>query len=172
MTGAVLLRVQRPSDIPLESLHGRKDDLGRTLRLTTRSILESVVARRVLARRAAGRGDGRVRSVGRLREELEIDDRVNTIVWCLAAEPEPTAAPRATLTDVIEPGTSASRSGSRRWAVGHAGRRPGCVERSAQAAGVGRRSARTGVGRSSPTSPIRCALATGRFRIHWSPAST
>lgn len=29
----VLLRVEKPSDIPLESLHGRKDDVGRTLRL-------------------------------------------------------------------------------------------------------------------------------------------
>ena len=30
---------QRPSAIPLESLHGRKDDLGRTLRLTVRAVL-------------------------------------------------------------------------------------------------------------------------------------
>ena len=36
---AVLLRVQRPSDIPLESLHGRKDDVGRTIRLTVREVL-------------------------------------------------------------------------------------------------------------------------------------
>jgi ABC-type antimicrobial peptide transport system permease subunit len=35
----VLLRIQRPSDIPLESLHGRKDDVGRTVRLTVRGIL-------------------------------------------------------------------------------------------------------------------------------------
>jgi ABC-type lipoprotein release transport system permease subunit len=35
----VLVRVQRPSDIPLESLHGRKDDVGRTIRLTVRQVL-------------------------------------------------------------------------------------------------------------------------------------
>ena len=35
---AMLVRVQRPSDIPLESLHGRKDDVGRTLRLTVRAV--------------------------------------------------------------------------------------------------------------------------------------
>src|SRR5688572_31051318 len=29
----ILVRVQRPTDVPLESLHARKDDLGRTLRL-------------------------------------------------------------------------------------------------------------------------------------------
>ena len=37
--GIVLLRLQRPSDIPLESLHGRKDEVGRTLRLSVRQIL-------------------------------------------------------------------------------------------------------------------------------------
>ena len=49
---AVLVRVQRPSEIPLESLHGRKEDLGRTLRLTVRAVRPRVGARRVLARSA------------------------------------------------------------------------------------------------------------------------
>ena len=31
---ALLLRVEKPSAIPLESLHGRKDDVGKTIRLT------------------------------------------------------------------------------------------------------------------------------------------
>jgi hypothetical protein len=39
--GAVLVRVARPSAVPLESLHGRKDDAGRTLRLTVRAVLGS-----------------------------------------------------------------------------------------------------------------------------------
>ena len=33
---AILLRVEKPSAIPLETLHGRKDDIGRTMRLTMR----------------------------------------------------------------------------------------------------------------------------------------
>ena len=37
----MLLRIQRPSDIPLESLHGRKDDVGRTVRLTVHRILSA-----------------------------------------------------------------------------------------------------------------------------------
>ena len=37
--GTVLLRIQRPSDIPLESLHGRKDDVGRTIRVTVRAVV-------------------------------------------------------------------------------------------------------------------------------------
>src|SRR5579863_5299348 len=35
----VLLRVEKPSVIPLESLHGRKEDVGRTLRFTAREPL-------------------------------------------------------------------------------------------------------------------------------------
>jgi len=35
----VLLRAEKPSAIPVESLHGRKDDVGRTLRLTARGSL-------------------------------------------------------------------------------------------------------------------------------------
>ena len=34
----VLLRVERPSAIPIESLHGQKEDPGRTLRLTVRAV--------------------------------------------------------------------------------------------------------------------------------------
>jgi ABC-type lipoprotein release transport system permease subunit len=36
---SLLLRIQKPSDIPVESLHGRKEDLGSTLRLTVRDML-------------------------------------------------------------------------------------------------------------------------------------
>ncbi|MGH9883146.1 MAG: ABC transporter permease, partial [Pyrinomonadaceae bacterium] len=38
---ALLLRVEKPSEIPVESLHSRKEDLGRTLRLTTREVLST-----------------------------------------------------------------------------------------------------------------------------------
>jgi ABC-type antimicrobial peptide transport system permease subunit len=36
---SLLLNVEKPSDIPIESLHGRKEEQGRTLRLTVKSIL-------------------------------------------------------------------------------------------------------------------------------------
>ena len=35
----MLARVQRPSEIPLESLQGRKESTGSTLRLTVRGIV-------------------------------------------------------------------------------------------------------------------------------------
>jgi ABC-type antimicrobial peptide transport system permease subunit len=38
---ALLLRVEKPSAIPLESLHGRKDDPGRTIRLSVGATLEA-----------------------------------------------------------------------------------------------------------------------------------
>ena len=77
---AVLVRVQRPSDIPLESLHGRKDDVGRTLRLTVRATLDASA----LGDFSLESQQGDVLSVfvplARLREELEVGDRVNTIL--------------------------------------------------------------------------------------------
>lgn len=76
----VLLRVQRPSDIPLESVHGRKDDLGRTLRLTVRAIVPaSAMGEFSLEAQQAD-----VRAVfvplSQLQEELEVGSRVNTIL--------------------------------------------------------------------------------------------
>src|SRR4029077_11372224 len=35
----VLVRVDRPSAIPIESLHGRKEDAGRTLRLSVHAVV-------------------------------------------------------------------------------------------------------------------------------------
>lgn len=81
---AVLVRVQRPSDIPLESVHGRKDDVGRTLRLTTRNVLDVSS----LGEFSLDAQQGEVKAVfiplDRLQEELEIADRANTILLARA----------------------------------------------------------------------------------------
>ena len=77
---AVLVRVERPSAIPVESLHGRKEDLGRTLRLSVRAVIG-----------AAEMGDfslqaqqGDVRAVfvplRRLQEDLGVAGRVNALL--------------------------------------------------------------------------------------------
>ena len=39
--GTIVVRVERPSTIPIESLQGRKDHFGRTLRLTVRAVLSA-----------------------------------------------------------------------------------------------------------------------------------
>jgi len=86
---AVLLRVEKPSAIPLESLHGRKEDVGRTLRFTAHEPLA-----------ASGLGDfslrpqqGPVRAIfvplRRLERDLGETGKVNTILIAR----EPTAVP-------------------------------------------------------------------------------
>ena len=78
--GTVLVRVQRPSDIPLESVHGRKDDLGRTLRLTVRAVVAAVDVGEFSLE--AQQADVRALFVplSQLQEELEVGSRVNTIL--------------------------------------------------------------------------------------------
>ena len=78
----ILLRVQKPSAIPLESLHGRKDENGKTIRLTM-----SGVARREFSLRAQ---QADVRAIylplHRLQRELAEPGKVNTIL--MASRPD------------------------------------------------------------------------------------
>ena len=75
----VLLRLQKPSAIPLESLHGRKDDAGRTIRLTVRAVLPRPLGEFSLQPQ---QGDVRAAFVplSRLQQELDLGDRVNTLL--------------------------------------------------------------------------------------------
>jgi putative ABC transport system permease protein len=81
----VLVRVQRPSDIPLESLHARKDDLGRTMRLAVREIVPAAS----LGEFALDPQQGDVRAVfvplSDLQREIEVGARVNTLL--VSAQP-------------------------------------------------------------------------------------
>ena len=99
---AVLVRVERPSSIPVESLHGRKDDLGRTLRLNVRAVLD-----------APEMGDfslqaqqGEVRAVfvplRRLQQDLDVANRANTLLVADSPSPGVDEGRRATaLSDLI-----------------------------------------------------------------------
>jgi putative ABC transport system permease protein len=49
---SLLVNVEKPSDIPVESLHGRKEDQGRTLRLTIKAHLQHSVISRSYRNRA------------------------------------------------------------------------------------------------------------------------
>jgi ABC-type lipoprotein release transport system permease subunit len=73
----LLVRVEQPSEIPLESLHARKDDLGRTLRVSVRASSES-------AEFAVRAQQADVRSVfvplRRLQRDLRQTGKVNTIL--------------------------------------------------------------------------------------------
>ncbi len=77
---SILVRVQRPTDVPLESLFGRKDDLGRTLRLTVRVVQPASA----LGEFSLEPGQGDVRAVfvplTRVQQELGAQGRVNTLL--------------------------------------------------------------------------------------------
>jgi putative ABC transport system permease protein len=76
----ILIRVQRPTDIPLESLHGRRDNVGQTLRLTVRRVLPASL----LGEFALDAQQGDVRAVfvplSRLQQDLAVERRVNTLL--------------------------------------------------------------------------------------------
>ncbi len=77
---ALLLRVQKPSEIPAESLHSRKEDLGSTLRLTMREALAS----EALGEFSVQPQQGSVRAVfiplAALQKELGQPGKVNLIL--------------------------------------------------------------------------------------------
>jgi ABC-type lipoprotein release transport system permease subunit len=74
----ILLRIPKPSAIPLETLHGRKDDVGRTIRLT---LGQTVDPRHEFSLRMQ---QGDVRAVyvplARLQRDLNQPGKVNTIL--------------------------------------------------------------------------------------------
>jgi hypothetical protein len=77
---SVLVRLQKPSAIPAEWLHGRKDDAGRALRFTVRQILPP----EQLGDFSLRPQQGVVRAVfvplSRLQKELELPGKANTIL--------------------------------------------------------------------------------------------
>ena len=82
---SLLLRLEKPTDIPLESLHGRKDDPGKTIRLN-RVFTQS---RDLLGEFSLQPQQGVVRamfvSLKFLQKELEQEQKINTIL--LAQQP-------------------------------------------------------------------------------------
>ena len=77
---SILLRIEKPSAIPAGSLHGRKEDLGRTIRLSARE----TIGPRALGEFSIRPQQGAVRAVfvslKRLQTDLEQGGKVNTIL--------------------------------------------------------------------------------------------
>ena len=77
---ALLVRVEKPSAVPISSLHGRRDDVGRTLRLG----IAGVLAPEALGEFSFRPQQRRARSVfvplRRLQQELEQEGRINTVL--------------------------------------------------------------------------------------------
>ncbi|HKU77339.1 MAG TPA: FtsX-like permease family protein [Pyrinomonadaceae bacterium] len=88
---SLLLRIEKPSDIPVESLHGRKEDPGKTIRLS----VAGVVGSESLGEFSLQPQQGTVRVVfvklSFLQQELEQSGRVNTILVARSANTQQTS---------------------------------------------------------------------------------
>jgi ABC-type lipoprotein release transport system permease subunit len=83
---ALLLRVQRPSDVPVESLHGRKDQIGRTIRLSTKAVLPAAQLGEFSLRLQQGEVRAVFVPLERLQRDLSQEGRVNTLLVASAAD--------------------------------------------------------------------------------------
>ena len=77
---SILLRIEKPSDIPVESLHGRKEDPGRTIRLNLKSALPAASLGEFALRPQQGPVRALFVSLRFLQRELDQDGKVNTIL--------------------------------------------------------------------------------------------
>jgi putative ABC transport system permease protein len=77
---SILLRIEKPSDIPVESLHGRKEDPGRTIRLNLKSVLPASALGEFSLRPQQGPVRAIFVSLPFLQKELDQADKVNTIL--------------------------------------------------------------------------------------------
>ena len=77
---SVLLRIEKPSDIPIESLHGRKEDPGRTIRLNVRSVLPGASLGEFSLRPQQGPVRAIFVSLAFLQKELDQASKVNSIL--------------------------------------------------------------------------------------------
>jgi putative ABC transport system permease protein len=81
---ALLVRVEKPSVVPISSLHGRRDDIGRTLRLSVARVLSPEALGEFSFHSQQGRARSVFVSLGRLQRELEQTGRINTILLRMA----------------------------------------------------------------------------------------
>src|SRR3954470_19026886 len=108
---AILLRVQKPSAIPIESLFGRKDDVARTVRLT----MDSVLPVDQLGEFSLQPRQSEVRAVflplTRVQRDLGLAGRVNTILVAGSDASATTEAMRGAVT-LEDLGANVALSGS------------------------------------------------------------
>jgi putative ABC transport system permease protein len=76
----IILRIEKPSGIPIESLHGRKDDLGRTIRFTMRRSLPASEMGEFSLRPQQGAVRALFVPLPRLQRNLEQQGKANVIL--------------------------------------------------------------------------------------------
>jgi len=90
----VLLRIEKPSAIPAGSLHGRKDDLGRTIRLSAREVLAPADLGEFSLRPNQGAVRAIFVSLSRLQKDIEQTGKVNTVLLAERSAEKKTATAR------------------------------------------------------------------------------
>ena len=76
----LLVRVQKPSAIPVSSLHGRRDDLGRTMRLRIQAVLAPESLGEFSFRPEQGASRAVFIHLGRMQRDLELGEQANTLL--------------------------------------------------------------------------------------------
>ena len=77
----LLVRVQKPSAIPVSSLHGRRDDLGRTMRLRIQDVLAPELLGEFSFRPQQGFSRAVFLNLGRMQRDLGIEQNANTLLF-------------------------------------------------------------------------------------------
>jgi len=77
---SVLVRLERPSAIPIESLHGRKDQGGRTIRSTVRSVVAAAEMGDFSLRPQQGAVRAIFLPLTQLQQDLDVRGRVNALI--------------------------------------------------------------------------------------------
>jgi len=85
---SLLIRVEKPSAVPISSLHGRRDDAGQTLRLGVERVLSSAELGEFSFRPQQGLARSVFVSLARLQRDLDQDGHVNTILLSAQGEKE------------------------------------------------------------------------------------
>ena len=84
--------MQRPTDIPLESLHGQRDNLGRSMRLTVANVLPADSLGEFSLEAQQGEVSAVFVPLTRLQQDLDIAARVNTLLVSSGLSPPADAA--------------------------------------------------------------------------------
>src|SRR5215510_6273402 len=77
---SVLVRLERPSAIPIESLHGRKDQGGRSIRTTVRAVVAAAEMGDFSLRPQQGAVRAIFLPLARLQQDLDVQGRVNALI--------------------------------------------------------------------------------------------
>lgn len=83
---SLLIRVEKPSAVPISSLHGRRDDVGQTLRLGVARVLSPAELGEFSFRPQQGLARSVFVSLARLQRDLGQDRHVNTILLSVQGE--------------------------------------------------------------------------------------